>query len=324
MPAAKKSTTPTVSVLMPIYMKTRAYSYLTWLKAALDSALAQDLDGTMEIVVIDDAPALRAQPIIEAWYGSAMRHPIRFVTPPVNMGLIRGLNLGLTVAQGRFIARLDQDDEWTPGKIQRQLDLFRQDPDLALSFGSMDLINPAGEFVERHSRRFNWEETIYFSQHVGCPIPHGSVMLPREVYLAFGGYPYEPTAFSSEDFNLWGQLMRFFKVSGDQDIFLKYRVHENSMSAVDRGPQQANTATIMSRLRSLGAPHALTGAIDRLAKDWGVTTLEAGFTLQRLWRVGGEVSLSPERLEDLRRVLLDRCVEPLEGDSKLVVAVTTL
>lgn len=315
---------PTVSLLMPVHMNSRSFSNLTWLRAALDSVFDQVLDGILEIVLIEDSPALRAQPIIESWFGDRPKHPIRFLKMPVNHGITRSLNLGLEAARGKYITRLDRDDEWLPGKLQRQLDMFDEDPDLALSFGGMELIDANGQFIERHPRAFSWEETIYFSQHVGCPIPHGSIMAPREVYLALGGYPYEPSAFSTEDFSLWAHLIRFFKVQGDQELFLKYRVHDNSISAVARGPQQANTATIMQNLKLLGDPGMLTSAIGRIAGDWGLSLYETGLELQRLWRFGGEASVSVERLDDLRLVLFDRCIEPVESGTKLVVAVLTL
>ena len=108
-----------ISCIVPVFNGER------FLSEALDSILGQTW-RPLEILVVDDG-STDASAEIAAGYG-----------PPVtclrqdNQGAAAAKNLGLSVAQGEFIAFLDADDLWLPEKLGRQMALLRERPGFCL------------------------------------------------------------------------------------------------------------------------------------------------------------------------------------------------
>jgi glycosyltransferase involved in cell wall biosynthesis len=101
---------PLVTILIP------AYNAETTIRRAIDSALAQDYPA-IEIVVVDDG-SMDATSDVVAGY---RREEIRLLQLPRNRGEGGVLNEGIAIAKGEYIAFLDADDEWLPGKLTRQI-----------------------------------------------------------------------------------------------------------------------------------------------------------------------------------------------------------
>jgi glycosyltransferase involved in cell wall biosynthesis len=309
---------PLVSILLPVRLKTDGFKVVNWLRQAIDSVFEASKGLAVELIIIDD----ESMPPLKEVLSDLMSDPrIVCLRNNRNIGLIRALNLGLTKARGRYIARIDADDRWRPNKLHAQLYAFELDPDLAISFGSMNLISDDEEQLEVHTRMFNWPETIEFAQKIGCPIPHGSILARTDLMKRVGGYPYEPLAIHSEDFRLWSRVLRFFKVSGLSEVVLDYRVHDKSVSSEFRSTQSQNTQGIMQAFRDYGPADDLMLAFSRLSKETGKSTLELGFLAYELWRFGGEISLHHSSLNELRRILFDRVllISSKSGDERTVV-----
>jgi glycosyltransferase involved in cell wall biosynthesis len=101
---------PLVTVLIP------AYNAELTIRRAIDSALALDY-SPIEIVVVDDG-SMDATSDVVAGY---RRKEIRLLQLPRNRGEGGVLNEGIAIAKGEYIAFLDADDEWLPGKLTRQI-----------------------------------------------------------------------------------------------------------------------------------------------------------------------------------------------------------
>jgi succinoglycan biosynthesis protein ExoO/succinoglycan biosynthesis protein ExoU len=95
-----------------------AYNAAATIDRALCSALAQT-ERDLEILVIDDASTDATAAIV-----AARGDPrIRLLAAPVNGGPGAARNLGLAAAQGEWIAILDADDRFRPGRLERLLRL---------------------------------------------------------------------------------------------------------------------------------------------------------------------------------------------------------
>jgi glycosyltransferase involved in cell wall biosynthesis len=110
------------SAIIPTYNRARLVC------EAIDSALAQDV-GPIQIVVIDDGSTDDTQSAI-ARYGSLVE-----CIRQENRGPAAAKNVGIRSAAGEFVAFLDSDDLWLPGKLRADLELFRELPwaDVAVS-----------------------------------------------------------------------------------------------------------------------------------------------------------------------------------------------
>src|SRR5215468_4339999 len=113
---------PLISVIMPVY------NGGTYLAAAVDSIRDQTL-GDFELLAIDDQSTDGSA----AYLALASRQDarIRVVSNP-NKGLVEALNLGLSLARGEFVARMDADDLSLPTRFERQVAFLRQHADIAI------------------------------------------------------------------------------------------------------------------------------------------------------------------------------------------------
>jgi glycosyltransferase involved in cell wall biosynthesis len=114
---------PLVSCIVPCYNGAR------YLGECLESILGQTHEP-LEVIVVDDG-STDASPDVIAGFGSRVRYHRR-----ENGGPAAACNTGLALATGEFIAFLEQDDLWSPGKVRRQLLEFAADPalDYCVSF----------------------------------------------------------------------------------------------------------------------------------------------------------------------------------------------
>ena len=114
--------TPLVSAVIPT--RDRPDS----LRRAVVSVLDQGLEP-LEVVVVDDG----SQPSVGDEI-SSMDHRIRVIRIDGSVGPAAARNLGASRAQGSFIAFLDDDDYWLPGKIEACLDCFDRFPQAGAVF----------------------------------------------------------------------------------------------------------------------------------------------------------------------------------------------
>lgn len=101
---------PVVSVVIP----TRGRSRL--LRRAVESALRQTESNIEIVVVVDGADA---ESLTELCSIGDSR--IRCITVETPVGGGEARNIGVRAARGRWVALLDDDDEWLPGKLSAQL-----------------------------------------------------------------------------------------------------------------------------------------------------------------------------------------------------------
>jgi glycosyltransferase involved in cell wall biosynthesis len=106
-----------ISCIVPVFNGER------YLAEALESILEQSY-RPIEIIVADDGSTDGTADLI-AHYGEQ----IRYLRQP-NAGPAAARNLGLTAAQGEFVAFLDADDLWHPEKLKCQMDRFLARPEL--------------------------------------------------------------------------------------------------------------------------------------------------------------------------------------------------
>ena len=91
---------------------------------AIESALAQDYSD-FEVIVVDDGSTDDTEQRVRD-YDSQVRY-----VHQENKGLSTARNTGISVASGQYIALLDDDDWWMPGKLRLQSAILDQRPELA-------------------------------------------------------------------------------------------------------------------------------------------------------------------------------------------------
>jgi glycosyltransferase involved in cell wall biosynthesis len=107
----------------------------TFLRDAVESVLAQ-MYPHWELLLCDDGSTDGSTAIARAY---ADEHPdrVRYLAHPdnVNRGMSATRNLGLEHARGALIAFLDADDVWEPLKLERQVAILDEHPEVAMVYG---------------------------------------------------------------------------------------------------------------------------------------------------------------------------------------------
>ena len=102
--------TPIVSVIMPVYNGS------AYIGKAIESALLQGVP--LEIIVIDDGSTDNLDDVLKKYADTDV---IRVIHNKHNIGVARSRNRGVRAAKGEYIAFLDCDDWWEPGKLKNRL-----------------------------------------------------------------------------------------------------------------------------------------------------------------------------------------------------------
>ena len=221
-PSAMRLTTdldaPTVSVLMTVYNGRR---YLT---EATESILAQTFDD-FEFVIVDDGSTDGSVSILREFEKRDSR--IRLYERP-HMGYVRQLNFGLGVCRGKYVARMDADDVALPNRLATQVKAMRADPGLVVVGGGYELIDAAGRLLRRE-----WpssDDTILQENALSgqTPISHPTALIRRSAIEQVGRYDVDLE--TAEDNDLWLRLGEIGRLSSVQEMVLRYRQHDKSVS----------------------------------------------------------------------------------------------
>lgn len=125
-----------VSVVIPTYMRETKY-----LLRAIKSIKNQTYKNT-EIVIVDDNPtdSEYRQKIMEFMKRYVNDADVIYIMNSKNVGGSLARNNGIIAATGEFITFLDDDDEYLPKKIEKQL-RFMLEMNCEMSFTNLKLIN---------------------------------------------------------------------------------------------------------------------------------------------------------------------------------------
>ena len=198
-----KNSAPTVSVVIPTYK--RPVEVLR----AVNSVLSQDY-ADMEILVVDDnPPGSEFREKTEAALGG-LDPRIVHIKNPVSLGGAGARNAGITAARGRFVAFLDDDDEWLPGKLGKQMALFEtlSEDVCSVDTGFYEINEQKGtrQVVMPALRGRIFDELLV--KHKGRA-PKLSSMVCRTAALIEAGM-FDPALPSRQDLDLYLRLARLY------------------------------------------------------------------------------------------------------------------
>jgi glycosyltransferase involved in cell wall biosynthesis len=204
-----------VSAVIPTFNRARSIG------AAVESVLAQTVVPS-EIVVVDDGSTDDTADRLRS-YGEKIRYVYQ-----QNAGVSAARNRGIRAANGEFIAFLDSDDVWHPRKLEWQLGVLREQPDLVLL--ATDLFDwPAAAYPELHGLVPDSLTLIPWSQVAFRTYITTSSAIIRSAALArVGGFDEELRC--AEDRDLWMRLGEVGNIGVLQMPLTGYREDPQSLS----------------------------------------------------------------------------------------------
>jgi glycosyltransferase involved in cell wall biosynthesis len=210
---------PTISTVIP------AYNAQLFLSRAIDSALAQDIPHS-EIIVVDDASADATGEIVRSYEARG----VRLISHAQRRGAAAARNTGVAAAKGEYVAFLDADDEWLPGKLRRQLDILSANPAMSFISCRAALVDEIGREIDDIYRgappavgHDAWR-TLLAHPCVATP----SVLARRSSLLATG--PFNRWMPVGEDQDMWIRLSLIGEVGHLPETLVRVHSTPHSLS----------------------------------------------------------------------------------------------
>jgi glycosyltransferase involved in cell wall biosynthesis len=211
-----------------------------FIQEAVSSVLSQDFQD-LELLVIDDGSS--------DWdYGELEQQDSRVrVIRLEGRGVSFARNTGIAAARGRYIAFLDADDYWFPGKLGAQVRYFDRHPEAGVVFGAFlrwcpdetghfaapaTLAHDCSLTTTADPERSGW---LYSRLLQGLLVGMNTAVVRRELMDQIGGF--DTTRRLGEDYDLWLRASQVTELHALADTVALYRIH--AASAMHR-PEERN------------------------------------------------------------------------------------
>lgn len=213
---------PLITVLMTVYNGGE------YLKTAVESILAQTFHD-FEFLIINDCSKDGSAAVIQSYHDER----IRLHNNEVNLGQTCSLNKGLSLARGKYIARIDADDMAFPAWLKTQRDYIAGHPQCVVVSCKGAVMNGVGEIKKILNTPLSYEEMILKSL-TASPLNHVGSLYDKDAIIAAGGY--DENFKIAADYELWSKLVRQGRLlASTSDVLVAIRVHEKSISIMERG-----------------------------------------------------------------------------------------
>jgi glycosyltransferase involved in cell wall biosynthesis len=283
---------PLLSVIIPCYNAER------YIGATIASVLAQG-EPDIEIIVVDDGSRDGSVQLVRTQFPA-----VRLVQQP-NQGVAAARNNGLSAAKGEWVAFVDADDIWLPGKLAAQFAQLAAAPDCRMSYTAWqgwasDSPQPEAGVLERLAASTGdarlWigaSGWIYPELLLDCEVWTSTVLARRSLFDEIGNF--DTGLRIGEDYDLWLRASRVTPILRVAHPYALYRLHPASITKST--PTDNYRATVITRALQRWGTSSPDGrvadmaAIRRmLAKSWSDLAFDelraglAGRARRSCWR----------------------------------------
>jgi glycosyltransferase involved in cell wall biosynthesis len=270
-----------LSVVIPCFNAAR------YIATAIRSVLEQQWPD-LEIIVVDDGSTDGSADLVSAGF------PQIRVIRQANKGAAEARNLGIRQARGTWIAFIDADDFWLPGKLLAQAHLLRSDPTARMAYAAWQVwhgeapspcasdhaaLLAGADDPARWSGPSGW---IYPDLLLDCALWTSTVVAHRSLFEEIG--VFDTGLRVGEDYDLWLRASRVTPILRVNRPCAIYRAHAASITHA--APLENYRSIVVSRaIARWGYGHERAGTAVRaqvrraLARSWSdfaASSLKAG------------------------------------------------
>ena len=215
---------PLVSVLTP------TFNGAAFVGETIESVLAQNYEP-VELVVVDDGSTDETVAIVER-YAKHAQGQIRLQRNDERRGPCRRRNDALALAKGSLLAWLDQDDLWLPDKIQRQVEVLEEMPDVGLVYTAYEAFDSrTGATLDWRDPTIEADGDVLAQLFVEGNFVASLTAVFRRAALDRRGVKFRDRDFSfGDDYYLWLSLALDWQFARIPDVLARYRRHAENES----------------------------------------------------------------------------------------------
>lgn len=206
-----------ISVIMGAYNSDPAR-----LRLAVESILDQSYEY-FEFIICDDCTTSK-NTIDELKAIEKLDKRIILLHNSKNEGLAHSLNNCLQIANGEFVARMDDDDISHFNRFEKQISYLKTHPSIDFVGCGINLINNEGVWGSLFNKKMPTKEDFLFA----TPFTHPTIMVRKKVYDEVNGYSVEKRTKRTEDYDLFMRMYaKGFQGDNIQEILFDYCLDEN-------------------------------------------------------------------------------------------------
>ena len=211
---------PQVSVIMPTYNTNEDY-----LRKAIDSILSQSLED-FEFIIIDDGSVENDYEILTSYEDER----IKAYKNEKNLGVAGTLNKTLSLAQGKYIARMDADDISNKDRLKTTVEFLEEHPDIDLTGSFVKTFGAKSKKQKYFQDNLDIRAQLFFTS----PFAHPSVTFRKSSVEKYDIRYKEDI--KAEDYELWSELAKHkgFKFANIDAYLLNYRIHPEQITKSDK------------------------------------------------------------------------------------------
>lgn len=196
----KKNSKFKYSVLMSVYYKEKP----EWLKYSIESMLNQTVLCD-EFVLVEDGPLTKELDDVVDEFSSKYPKLFKIVKIKKNGGLGPALQRGVLECKNEFIARMDSDDYSKPDRIEKQIKIFEENPELGLVGTNVEEFEESIDKVNCHVILPETHDEIYKFSKTRCPFRHPSLLYRKSAVLKAGNYRM---FYLCEDYDIYVRMLQ--------------------------------------------------------------------------------------------------------------------
>ena len=203
------------------------YNRPKMVRQAILSVVTQTYEP-LEIIVVEDG----SNGGVEAWLKKEGLKHVRYVRHEENKGLAAGRNTGLHHARGKYVAYLDDDDEWFPEKLCKQVELAEMlDSDYAIIYCGLEVKNKSGRIVKQYMPRLKGPIRQEIIKKGLSTFPSSS-LFRREILLEIGGF--DTDLYTGIDHDIWMKMAKYnYKTDYINEPLVIYTRHDRLTMTTD-------------------------------------------------------------------------------------------
>ena len=175
---------------------------ISFLRRSLNSVISQTYEN-FQVIVVDSNIDPNISCVISEYIGSLNQMKLQLIRlPGASNNLAR--NTGFQASRGDYVAFLDDDDEWAPDKLEKQLKLFEKNTSIVYS--NYYITNDKGEknlFFSNTLKKDNLKVEILGENVIGCT---SMPLISSKAFIEVGGF--DESFKANQDWDLWIRILQ--------------------------------------------------------------------------------------------------------------------
>ena len=195
-------------------------------KRAAKSVLNQTYKD-IELIIVDDSPETYEQRNEVCAMALSLGERVKYIKHEENLGACAARNTGIKNSNGEYIAFLDDDDEWLPEKIEKQLCVMKKNNSVALVYCGRYIYHEQNNILKCQKVEFH-RGKIYDKLILNNFIGSTSFPLLRKSAIEkLGGFDVQMPA--AQDFELWLRVAKAYEIDYVETPLVRYYVHNGDL-----------------------------------------------------------------------------------------------